>query len=70
MMPIEMDGAKVGVLICFESIFPAVSSATVDSGASMLVVITNDGWFGRTSAAYQHFDMAILRAVENRVYRS
>jgi apolipoprotein N-acyltransferase len=65
--PLEMKGAKVGVLICFESIFPGISSAAVTGGASFLVVLTNDGWFGKTSAAYQHFDMAILRAVENRV---
>lgn len=67
-MPIDMDGVGLGILICFESIFPDISIAAVKSGARMLVVLTNDGWFGPTSAAYQHFDMAILRAVENRVY--
>lgn len=38
----------------------------VNNGAHLLVNITNDAWFGRTSAAYQHFSMAVLRAVENR----
>jgi apolipoprotein N-acyltransferase len=38
----------------------------VKNGARLLVNITNDAWFGRTSAAYQHFSMAVLRAVENR----
>jgi len=65
-MPLDMDTVRLGVLICFESIFPGISASTVTNGASVLVVLTNDGWFGKTSAAYQHFDMAILRAVENR----
>ena len=38
----------------------------VNNGAHLLVNITNDAWFGRTSAAYQHFSMAVFRAVENR----
>ncbi|MBE9532083.1 MAG: apolipoprotein N-acyltransferase, partial [Proteobacteria bacterium] len=65
-MPLEMKAVRLGVLICFESIFPGISASTVRNGASVLLVLTNDGWFGKTSAAYQHFDMAILRAVENR----
>ncbi len=57
---------KVGMLICYEVIFPELARAMVRNGADLLVNITNDAWFGRTSAAYQHFSMAVLRAVENR----
>ncbi len=62
------DKSSVGVLICFESIFPKLASGMVGNGANILAVITNDGWFGRTSAPYQHFDMAVFRAVENRTF--
>ena len=39
----------------------------MQNGAQLLVNITNDDWFGKTAAAYQHMSMAVLRAVENRV---
>jgi apolipoprotein N-acyltransferase len=54
-------------LICFESIFPALSRRFVNDGAEVLVNITNDGWFGKISGPQQHNDMAILRSVENGV---
>ena len=57
---------KLGVLICYELIFPYLSRAVTKNGAAVLVNITNDAWYGRTSAPYQHFSMAVLRAVENR----
>lgn len=57
---------KLGVLICYESIFPSLSRALVKNKADILVNITNDAWFGRTSATYQHFSMAVFRSVENR----
>lgn len=60
------DHHRAGVLICYESIFPGLARAMVANGADLLVNITNDAWFGRTSAAYQHFSMAVFRAVENR----
>ncbi|MHB9071979.1 MAG: apolipoprotein N-acyltransferase [Desulfobaccales bacterium] len=60
------DGA-VGPLVCYESIFPYLSRAQVQNGARLLINITNDAWFGKTAAAYQHLSMAVLRAVENRV---
>jgi apolipoprotein N-acyltransferase len=56
-----------GVLICYEAIFPDLTRQFVDQGARFLVNITNDAWFGKTSAPYQHLSMVTLRAVENRV---
>jgi apolipoprotein N-acyltransferase len=60
------NGHEIGMLICYEAIFPGLSRAMTQSGAHLLVNITNDAWFGFTSAAYQHFSMSVLRAVENR----
>jgi apolipoprotein N-acyltransferase len=57
---------KIGVQICFEIIFPHLSRAMVKNGADILINITNDAWFAKTSAPYQHFSMAVFRAVENR----
>ncbi len=54
----------LGPLICYESIFPEISRAEVRNGAQLLVNITNDAWFGRSSAPYQHFSMLVFRCVE------
>ena len=62
-----VGGEQAGCLICFESVFPELSAEMIRGGASLLVNITNDFWFGRTAAPIQHAEMAILRAVENRV---
>lgn len=67
-LPIKFEGGGIGVLVCFESIFPELAREEVKNGATVLVNITNDGWFGRTAAPYQHFDMSVLRAVENKTF--
>lgn len=56
-----------GCLICFEDIFPDLARGFVKNNAGFLVNITNDAWFGRSSAAYQHAQASVFRAVENRV---
>ncbi len=57
---------RFGLLICFESIFPELSRRLVLDGARFLVNITNDAWFERTNAVYQHSSFLVLRAIENR----
>lgn len=66
--PIDSPVGAFGPLICFESIFPELSRRFVREGADLLVNITNDGWFGPTPGPYQHAEMCIYRAVENRRY--
>jgi len=57
----------LGCLICFEDIFPDLARGFVKNDADLLVNITNDAWFGRSSAAYQHAEASVFRAVENRI---
>ena len=64
--PLSCKNARIGVLICFESIFPELARSWTAAGANLLVNITNDAWFGRSSAPWQHLSMAVFRAVENR----
>ena len=66
--PVLIGNNKVGVLICYEGIFPEISRAYREKGVSLLVNITNDAWFGTSSAPYQHLTMTAFRAVENRLY--
>ncbi len=59
---------QIGVLICYEVIFPEISRTAVKNGANLLVNITNDAWYGTTSGPYQHFALSVFRAVENKRY--
>lgn len=65
---LEVNGEKIGTLICYEAIFPEIAAEYRRQGARLFVNITNDAWFGETAAPYQHLSMAALRAVENRTY--
>jgi apolipoprotein N-acyltransferase len=64
----EVDGHLVGGYICYEAIFPALVRRFAAEGAELLINITNDAWYGTTSAPHQHLAMAAFRAVENRRY--
>ena len=58
---------KFGVLICYEVIFPDLVRRMAAGGAEFLVTITNDAWFGDSSAPWQHFSMVVFRSVENHL---
>ena len=64
--PLSCKDLRIGVLICFESIFPELARRQTAQGANLLVNLTNDAWFGKSSAPRQHLSMAVFRAVENR----
>lgn len=64
--PLVLGSMRLGVLICYESIFPELAHATVIRGANLLVNISNDAWYGNSSAPYQSWAMAVFRAVENK----
>ena len=54
-------------LICYESSIPNISRAFVSRGAEFIVIQANDGWLGSSFGPYQHFELARLRAIENRI---
>lgn len=62
----ETPSGAFAPLICYEIIFPGLVRKFYTTGGDYMVNITNDAWFGETSGPYQHFSMAVLRAVENR----
>lgn len=64
--PLSAGTIRAGVLICFESIFPDIARKEVKAGSNLLVNLTNDAWYGRSSAPYQSLAMSVMRAVETR----
>jgi apolipoprotein N-acyltransferase len=64
----DSEGRRVSVAICYESVYPGIAGQFVAAGSQLLATITNDAWFGRSSAAFQHFEQGILRAVEQGRY--
>ena len=74
-MTLDMPGrgpsgphVSYGPLICYEGIFPDLVRRFVKQGARVLVNITNDAWYGESSAPYQHLSAIVFRSVENGVY--
>jgi apolipoprotein N-acyltransferase len=66
--PLPMAARQIGVLVCYEGIFPELARNYVRKGSDLLVNITNDAWFGRSSAPDQHLAMTRFRAIENRIW--
>jgi apolipoprotein N-acyltransferase len=64
----QSPGGGIGVFICYEAIIPQLARKLVANGAGVLVNISNDAWYGDSAAAYQHLEMARLRAIENHRY--
>ena len=55
------------VLICFEDTFPFLARRSTEGGSQFLIVITNDAWFGKSAAPYQHLQASVFRAIENGI---
>lgn len=68
MSPMVYGDLALGVLICYEIIFPGMARQMVAGGANILINISNDAWFGMTSAPVQHLHLSVLRAVEQNRY--
>jgi len=65
---LPINGHPVSVAICYEVVYPALVRQFVTAGSELLTTITNDAWFGPTSAPYQHFEQASMRAIEEGRY--
>ena len=62
--PLVMDGRPLGTAICYEIIYPGLVRELVTRGSRLLTTVTNDAWYGRSAAPYQHFQQAAMRAIE------
>jgi apolipoprotein N-acyltransferase len=65
---LPVNGHRISVAICYEIVYPALIRQFVLHGSELLTTITNDAWFGNTSAPYQHFAQASMRAIEEGRY--
>jgi apolipoprotein N-acyltransferase len=62
----QLGPHKVGTFICYETVFPTFVRQFAKQGAEVMLNISNDSWFGRTQARYQHLLIARMRAAENK----
>lgn len=68
MVMLPVAGHRASTAICYEAVYPDLARRATILGSQLLTTMTNDAWFGRSSAAWQHFEMASLRAVEQGRY--
>jgi apolipoprotein N-acyltransferase len=66
LVPLRSEPYVIGPLICYEDVYPQLARRSVQDGAAILAVLTNNAWFGEGGAAYQHASHSVLRAVETR----
>ncbi|MEE2876406.1 MAG: apolipoprotein N-acyltransferase [Candidatus Neomarinimicrobiota bacterium] len=62
----KLGDSSFASIICFESVFPRLVRQLTREGAQFLVVVVNDGWYGKSAELYQHKAIARLRAIEHR----
>jgi apolipoprotein N-acyltransferase len=65
---LPVNGHPTSTAICYEVVFPSLMRDAVLQGSELLTTVTNDGWYGTSSAPYQHFEMASMRAIEEGRY--
>jgi apolipoprotein N-acyltransferase len=65
---LPIGDSRISTAICYEVVYPALIRDGVLEGSALLTTITNDAWFGRSSAPWQHFQMATMRAIEQGRY--
>ena len=63
----ELKDILFSDLICYESSIPSIAREFINKGSELLIIQANDGWLGNSYGPYQHFELARLRAIENRV---
>jgi apolipoprotein N-acyltransferase len=68
MVMLPVGGHLTSTAICYEVVYPSLVREGVLDGSELLTTITNDAWYGQSSAPYQHFAMASMRAIEHGRY--
>ena len=68
MVMLPTSHGPISIAICYEIVFPGLARESVEHGSQLLTTITNDAWYGRSSAPYQHFLQASMRAIEQGRY--
>jgi apolipoprotein N-acyltransferase len=68
MVVLPVGEHRINTAICYEVVYPSLIREAVAGGSQLLTTITNDAWYGQSSAPYQHFALASMRAIEEGRY--